>query len=293
MRPHLLMTQFALLTIIGTYSHTGHAADGASAGAVTEAEDEAALELKDHHRHHHLGGVTQFVAMSLDTLAVGDALASKVDTLQAALYSCMAPAGAVEHDILLSIASGVEAGRIDQMKVDADIDRLNAAAVAVHDCGTDPLNRLHGLLDTATRETLVDKVLAHWEVWQQVNHLVEGGTYVPGDHLGQLSRDLGLSTKQRDDIADGLRQAHAGPLAGWDVARADAQLKAFASTFAGKSFDARSLTVDADAHIAKRGAMRMAAFFEVVAPVLTPPQRSTLAGHLRERASQQPMASAK
>lgn len=42
----------------------------ATAAAPTQGEDDVAEGLMEHHRNHHHGGVTLFIAMSLDTLGV-------------------------------------------------------------------------------------------------------------------------------------------------------------------------------------------------------------------------------
>lgn len=62
------------------------------------------------------------------------------------------------------------------------------------------------------------------------------------------------------------------------------QVRRFATAFAEKSFDATSITTTTTATLSTHGAKRMAIFYETVAPLLTPEQRTTLAAHLREHA---------
>ena len=84
------------------------------------------------------------------------------------------------------------------------------------------------------------------------------------------------------------------PLAGhFDPKRAEAHVQAFATAFAADSFDAKSLTENANGHLATHGAKRMALFYETITPLLTADQRGKLADHLREHASHQPAVSSK
>ena len=59
--------------------------------AEDESDEQAAAELREHHRHHQRGGVTQFIAMSLDTLGEDDAQRPQVEELQTSLRACLAP----------------------------------------------------------------------------------------------------------------------------------------------------------------------------------------------------------
>jgi hypothetical protein len=67
---------------------------------------QAAAGLREHHRHHNSGGLTKFVAMSLDTLGTTDeAKHAQVDKLQAELEANMAPARAAEKELLETLAA--------------------------------------------------------------------------------------------------------------------------------------------------------------------------------------------
>ncbi len=138
-------------------SGTPIAASSASAADVNSKGDPlATAELQEHHQHHHLGGVTQFIAMSLDTLGVDDAKRAQVEKIQSSLYACMAPAGEVQNKVLLTLADGVAAGAVDTAKVDATIAQLKSSS-NVHECSIDALNQLHALLSPAERTALVEQ----------------------------------------------------------------------------------------------------------------------------------------
>jgi len=279
--------------VLGTFLA---AAAFASTGRAVEGPptvDQAASDLMEHHRHHHSGGVTQFIAMSLDTLGVPDAKRPRVEAVQVDLHACMTPSREIENDLLTTIADGVAAGTIDTEKVDAKISLLDGAATTVHVCSADSLNRLHAVLSPTERETLVDKVQAHWAVWRQVNHEAEVGGKEQGGRLAELGTELVLTPDQVDKMSVAL-QASLGSLAGkFDPKRVDAHVTEFSTGFLHKSFDAKALTANANGHIATCGARRMSLFYEPETPRLTPEQRTTLAQHLREHAGQQLAASGK
>src|SRR5579863_5914519 len=81
---------------------------------VTEAnktgpadDDPVATELSEHHQHHHHGGVTLFIAMSLDTLGADEAKRPKIEKLQSDLRASMAPAREAEKGLFNTLADGV------------------------------------------------------------------------------------------------------------------------------------------------------------------------------------------
>jgi Spy/CpxP family protein refolding chaperone len=269
------------------------AAGAPSAQSAPPAEDQWTAELKEHHRHHHHGGVAQFIAMSLDTLGADDAKRPQIEKLQDDLHKCMAPAHEAENKVTLALADGIAAGSIDKAKVDSGITQLAAAASAVHDCSAATLNQLHAILSPAERAELVEKVKAHWEVWRQVNHDAEAGGREKGGRLAEFSEELGLTPDQVEKMSAALHTALGGEAGKFDKQKAQAHVDAFAAAFVADPFDAKTITANANGHLATHGATRMALFLETVTPLLTPDQRTKLAEHLRERASHQPAISAK
>jgi hypothetical protein len=102
-----------------------------SGGAA--ADDEGAADLSEHHRHHHHGGVTMFIAMSLDSLGISPEQQTVVEKVQADLFAKMAPARVAERGVVLAIADGIAAGAVDRGKVDSAIDQVASAAAALHE----------------------------------------------------------------------------------------------------------------------------------------------------------------
>jgi Spy/CpxP family protein refolding chaperone len=270
------------------------AADSAEAGSTVEDES-VNEELRAYHRHHHHGGVTTFISMAIDTLGLDPAKKALVEKIQSDLHAKMAPARDAEHDLLSTIADGVAAGKIDTAKVDAAIGKVATASAGIHAATTDALTQLHDALAPVERAALVDKVKAHWEVWQKVNADEKAGSKEKGTHLAKLTELLNLTAEQVESITKAL-SADVPVTPQSDPKAVDAYVQAFATAFAADKFDAKSLATTATAaagHVARHGAGRLARFYEAVTPVLTPEQRAKLAAHLKERLNDQHAASGK
>jgi Spy/CpxP family protein refolding chaperone len=258
----------------------------ASSSVHPDEDDDATAGLMEHHRHHHHGGVTLFIAMSLDTLGVSPEQQAAVEKIRTDLHARMEPARMAEQNLVIALADGIAAGTIDAGKVDTAVQQLAAAAATVHDASADALNQLHDVLTPPQRAALVDKVRAHWAVWQKANAEEAAGTKPEGGRLATLTTDLGLTpdqvTQMRAALADPTKA-----VPGLDLQDIDSHLTTFGSAFVADKFDARTLTTasGANAHLVGWGGAHMAHFVEAVGPFLTPEQRIKLAQHLREHAS--------
>ncbi len=252
-----------------------------------DEDDEVAAELVEHHRHHHHGGVTRFIAMSLDTLGITPDQRVAIEKIQAELHDKLAPARTAERAFVTLLADEIAAGKIDATKLDAAIARVGAASGASHAAVADSLNQLHTVLDDAQRAALVDKVEAHWQVWREANAgAPEGGEPHEHGRLEALAKELSLTPEQVATIRASLHAAP-GPRQHLGVEKVTAYIGAFGTAFEGSSFDAKTLKSgdSVNAHLASWGATTMARFYGAVVPALLPDQRSNLAEHVREHAS--------
>jgi Spy/CpxP family protein refolding chaperone len=287
------MMGLALLSgagLTGCQAHLAASAEQGEQSAEEKAADaEVASEVRDYHRHHTHGGVIQFVVMSLDTLGVAEARKAQVVQVQRDLRTCLAPAGEIESKLLQNLADGVAAGAVSRAKIDEALVQLNASAISLRECKPDALNQLHGILSSAERESLVDKVEAHFDVWREVNEDKPRG---PGHQVEQLTREVSLTPSQVAAINSALDAAHPEANDTYDGKHAEAYFKAFEEAFPKEQFDARSITLDANGPLVGHGVRHMARFYEVVTPLLTPEQRTTLSTHLREHANHQSAVSA-
>lgn len=277
-----------------TPAASGSAAAESPEAAAAESK-EVADELRDHHRHHHHGGVAMFVAMAIDTLGLPPEKKAQVDRIQSDLHAKMAPARDAEHDLLQIIADGTAAGKIDAAKADAALAKLGTASAGIHTAVADSLTQLHDALSPVERQTLVDKVKAHWEVWQEVNSEDKNQPKDRETHLQRLTQRLSLTPDEVDKMTKALGTPPA-PTAQTDTKAVDAHVNAFCAAFVADKFDPKSFDKEATAaagHTARHGAGRMVKFYEAVVPVLTPDQRTKLADHLKERLADQHGSSAK
>jgi Spy/CpxP family protein refolding chaperone len=260
----------------------GGGANARPATAASAAEDDAMASLEEYHRYHHHGGVTLFVAMSLDTLAVSPEQRAAVEKIRIDLHSYLEPARVAEQSLAVTLADGLTAGHLDLAKMNSALMQVSLAAAPARDASVRALGELHGLLTPPQRAALVDKVLAHWAVWQKAN---DAGEQSDG-FLATLTGDLDLTPDQVSKIRAGLgeKQKRAPRLDPQEIAT---HLHAFSNAFRSEVFDAKNLTSasDANTHVAGWGAAHLASFVETALLILTPDQRSQLAQELREHAA--------
>jgi Spy/CpxP family protein refolding chaperone len=280
----------------------GMALKSETAPAATHADDaddadESTADLREHHRHHSHGGFAMFIAMSLDSLGapagsgpnsgILDQRAG-IATIQAEMRAKMGPAHDAEKNVLMTLADGIAAGTIDTARVNAALAHLSEVAARVNDTVADSLDALHAILTRPQRAALVEKVEAHFEVWNEVNAADESDRDARGGHLGELSRELDLSPEQVDTVRASLKsKAGNTPPVPWDRKEGEEYLRAFGAAFEGDALHAKTLpTASAvNAHLAAWGATRTVLFYEAVASVLTPEERTKLVTLIRRHAN--------
>jgi Spy/CpxP family protein refolding chaperone len=281
----------AALLIIGSVgcgaSGGSQAAPATPAAAPSPEEEAISAGLNEHHRHHHYGGVTMFIALSLDTLGENTPERAAIEKIRADLHAKMEPARAAERSLQSLLADGIAAGGIDHAKADSMLASISAAAGASHDAAIGALNELHAALTPPERSALADKVEAHWEVWQSANaEEKRDATGRPRHegHLERLENEIGLTQDQLDKIHATLA---AVPPATYDPQKVAAHVKAFGDAFRADTFDAKTLTTASDANsaLARFGSAQMVRFYEAVDLVLTADQRKKLSEILHEHAS--------
>lgn len=279
--------------LIGAWGTVGCSGSSANtpppATAAKATDDDISAGLVEHHRYHHHGGVTLIIAMSLDTLGVSPEQKAAVEKIRTDLHSRMEPARAAEQKLVAALADGLAAGNLEVASVDAAVAQVASAAAAVHDASTDALNELHAVLTPPERAALVDKIDAHWAVWQKANVQETQPASPEHGQLATLATELSLTPDQVDKVRTGLGEGMKA------VPRLDPQeiathLHAFGEAFRSEKFDAKALTTanGVNAHLAGWGAARLAHFVEALSPVLTPDQRAQFALRLREHAAHNP-----
>jgi Spy/CpxP family protein refolding chaperone len=283
----------ALLWAVAAIGCAGRAANAPPPSTALSPEDDSiSAGLHDHHQHHHHGGVTLLIALSVDTLGGPPEQLATLEQIKSDLHAKMEPARVAEQTVHGLLADGISAGSIDHAKVDAALADVTSAAAAVHDATIDALNQLHAALTPPQRAALVDKVEAHWEVWQHANakHSAEL-TQTKRGPLGALASEVGLSDEQVAKIHATLVDADKAA-APFDPDEILTHIHGFGDAFRADTFDAKTLTSSSavDARLATFGVARMVRFYEAIEPVLTPDQRPKVAAILREHATYNPNA---
>jgi Spy/CpxP family protein refolding chaperone len=242
----------------------------------------------EQHREHHHGGVFGLIVMSLNDLELTADQKDKVEKIKADLMTKSEPAKAAGKDLANTLADGVAAGKLDKAKDDAAVAKLVTQVQTTHDASLGALNDLHEVLTPAQRAKLIDLVTDHWEKWKAAHGKDEADDkeHHPGFLLG-LVREVGLTQDQADKIKASFKDNMKKSPQDHTHKEVQDHLTAFAKDFKADKFDAKKLGPSgkmAAAHMAKWGASRRARFLEVAAPILTPDQRTKLAGIIRDHA---------
>lgn len=261
-----------------------------SASADSDADD--ASGLMEHDRYHHHGGVTLFIAMGLDTLGLSPEQRAAVQEDRSDLHAGMEAARLAENTLLARLADDIVAARFDPVALNAAVEQVRAASATSHAACADALNRLHAVLTSAQRAALVDKVEAHWRVWQKANPDEVGSAKTEASgQLAMLERELVLTAEQlmqaRARLEGGLKAVPR-----LDHEEIESHLRAFGEAFRSERFDARALVTEneANVHLAGWGAAHLIEIVIAVGPVLTAGQRGRLAEILRAHAAHDPSA---
>ena len=258
----------------------------AASGAPAADDDPAAADLVDHHRHRH-GGFMMFVLMSLDSLGANPDQATDFDKIKANLRANMKPELDAQSALLNLLADGIASGSLDTSKVDAAVTQVSSTSQGVAAASAAALNQLHAVLSPPQRQAVADKLEAHWEIWHSANADAEGAAQPKeGGRLAALAKKFGLSSDQVDKVQKALSLG-AATAPRFDRSEAEAYVKAFGTAFASATFDSNAIpgAGPANGHLATSGAATMARFYEALAPVLTPDQRSKVSASLRAQAS--------
>jgi Spy/CpxP family protein refolding chaperone len=214
----------------------------------------------------HEGGPGRFLFRALKELTLTDAQRAQVQQLQSA-------ARARFKDLMDTLASQIEDGRINRVALQPKLDALKA--------GRADLERLHALLTPEQRAQLVDAAKAH----------LTGRGHRHGGHrwMGKLVSDLQLTDQQRAQVDQALRARLEGkrPAAQRAVARAGFTrlLEAFKSD---RFVLSDLLPPKATSALAQRRSSQLGKGLEAVLPILTPQQRATLAQKIRARLAPPP-----
>ncbi len=268
----------------------------ATNSANTQTTDEAALnaDMMEHHGHHH-GGFTHLVIMSVETIGGTPEQKDKIEAIRKDLVAKTSPVHDANKNLITVLAEVLADGVAspeESAKVDTAVQQLSTASAAAHAAAAQSMNQLHAILDAAQRQTLADKVEAQWQVWRAANSADDkdnNGLSDADEHrLERLTKPLALTPDQVDKMKVALKAGMAN-LPKLDHAEIDAHIKKWGEAFVTDGFDSTKVGgEEVNAHLASAGAGRMAHFYVVIAPILTPDQRTKLAAHFQKHQNKGP-----
>ena len=228
-------------------------------------------------------GQVKFLGAALGDVPLTDAQRAQIEKLASDADARREPARSARHDMLLLLASQVEAGAIDRAALQPKIDAIVAVARTAQPVDRAAVEQLHAILGPDQRVAFADAVEAHGA------HAV--GRFMDHGGLREWADALSLTDAQRDQIKGILKQSvgewsrHGGGHgrdAGGEGGHRGAKIL--------EAFKQDRFVFDEVAPVRDAGqqAETMTDHFLTIAtqvlPVLTPAQRSTAAARLRERA---------
>lgn len=207
----------------------------------------------------------------------------KLQAIEEKLRQAGAPRRAAQKDLAELFAKSLEAGKLDETAVNAQIDRIAQLADAEKDATAAALDHVHALLSPAQRSEVIELTKTAWknhEGKEGKHH--EGG---PGMHMmKKMAEDLNLTDAQKQAFHDKLESMPKPDKSQFEGMKS--KMKTVADAFVSDSFDAKALGVgDKGAARAKGFATRMEKMIEASIEILDPGQRATLAQKIREHAA--------
>jgi Spy/CpxP family protein refolding chaperone len=255
----------------------GSTPDASAVAAAPEAAEAAEAQHGPASLHGLLGE-------SLDAVALRPDQKQVVDAIRADLKTRAEPIRAARHELMLAVADGVAAGKVDEAALAAPMAKLTQAVDAFRPAVQADMNKLHATLDATQRTALVAgmraKAEGRREGWKQ-----GGGMHHP---LKKLAAELGLSDDQVATIRAAVKAQAGGADRGEMMARHEEMrdhMRAVGDAFVSETFDAAALNVGNEgSRAAGTVATHRVRFVAQVLPVLTPEQRAKWAADLRARA---------
>jgi Spy/CpxP family protein refolding chaperone len=236
----------------------------AGVALAQDAPPQAQQEAGHAHGGHHAHGPRLLgAALKLDSLT--PAQRSQIEQLVAQRRAAQVPVRQADAQVLTVLAQQVEQAKVDDAALAPSLAAKRGAAAAAQQVDRAALVQLHAVLTPAQRAQLVDGIEGRFAQ----GRAAWAGKGGPGGGR------LGLTDAQRAEVRANLQaQGATAP-----SPQARAQRKAALDSFRGDSFDASALAQSG------RGEDREMRMTRAMIPVLTPNQRATLAGHLRQRAA--------
>ena len=279
------MTRFQkMVSSISILSALSLATGGLALAAPDAATGAAEAHGGHHGRGHHAGGDLVRAALRLPSLRADQRaqIQQLVDQEKVAHVGVRAARG----DLMVAVAQGVEAGRVDDAALKPKIDAVAHAADAARPVQRAALEKLHAILDASQRAELVNAIEAHRQAAPAASEAERGERRGHGG--GPLARGLDLTPQQKDQIRANIKASHdasasaGGGRQAHEAARA--QHAKVLEAFKGDRFVMNEVAPVVPEAGRARGEQKMIDAVKASLPVLTPQQRATAAAKMRAEA---------
>jgi Spy/CpxP family protein refolding chaperone len=261
---------------------------------TTTATTEAAPAPKPQPRHQGQHPMVEMVFAELSGVGLSDAQKAAIDLIEKDLKKQTEAIEAPKKQLDSDVADGASAGKIDKVKIDADLKKVIQTAESTAIAVQDAMNKLHKTLDPTQRKKLVELLRAE----AAKHHGHEHGMGPKGDAKGdehhemahqkpgeKLAAELGLTPEQREKLSKKLEielkvnktnmKEHWGTM--------QKHMKTLLDAFESDTFDAKKAGVGSNiGQMVKMMAAGRIRFVEAVLSVLTPEQRGKFADHIRQ-----------
>ena len=207
---------------------------------------------------------------------------SKLEAVEATLYSQTAPIHEARVALRGAIADQVVTGAIDQSALAAPLASVAQAVASAKPAFQTAANALYATLTPTQRNQLVAAM-------KQQHEAFRGNGHIHGHHaqLKKLAAKLNLTSDQIASIRAAFKGQWGGHLHGEREEKLDAmklRMQTLAHAFAGPAFDAAALDVGGGiAQMAERGPEHGAKMLSAILPILTTDQRQQLADRIRTK----------
>jgi len=259
----------------------GSVAEPQSAQGDTGSTTQAIVAAPEH-------GPLKILALGLGKVSLKPAQRAEIEKMFADANArhdkAKADGKAARDELLAALATQVEQGKVDRAALAPKLDAQAKLWQTSRDADRAALEHLHDLLDPAQRVALVDAISQQHADGPRKHrrNLDDPGGAAPEHHakrgmrMHKFGADLKLTDDQKAKLADAMRAEHAGH----DRMGGHGRLKAVFEAFKTDHFKLDEVAPKTELHLPLDRAVH---FAETALPILTPEQRTTLAGKLRDK----------
>jgi Spy/CpxP family protein refolding chaperone len=292
--PFLKLSLFAVLGVAACASDPAPTSEPAAPAPQVTSEAVAREAEADPSEAPRMRGPGGHLFERLESLDLTDAQRADLDAIRGDLEEDLAPTKEDIQKLVLVMADGLEAGRIDREAISQQRAIIAAALPSAKIAIGEAANAVHATLTPEQRAELVLTMRARGDEWRERGaHAGAGHARAAGEGecrggpLSKIALELGLTDDQKLAITDSAKKIMEELFPERQVRREEweADMKALGDAFMTADFDAHAFDLmkhAPDLAAASAGATVVA---EVAVKILTRDQRTKIAARIRTRAT--------